>query len=172
MPPRPLEPSHAADHPVYAVAGGNHVTVLLDRAATAGAFDVIDVLAQPGGGPPPHRHTFLEWFRVLDGELTLSEERDGVVRPTRVLGVGDTCFVPSMSVHATLNLSDAPCRFQVVCQPALISDYFAEAGVLVPDETTSPDREPPGPSELGEISARYGIEFWTGRVSHEQTFGS
>jgi hypothetical protein len=41
---------------VYAIAGGNHITILLDRDATRGEEDIIEVTAQPGGGPPPHRH--------------------------------------------------------------------------------------------------------------------
>jgi hypothetical protein len=53
----PLAPTRVADRVTYAVAGGNHVTLLLDRSHTAAALDVIEVLAQPGGGPaaPPAR---------------------------------------------------------------------------------------------------------------------
>jgi len=51
--PEPLAPKRVADRATYAVAGGNHVTLLLDRSHTAAALDVIEVLAQPGGGPPP-----------------------------------------------------------------------------------------------------------------------
>jgi quercetin dioxygenase-like cupin family protein len=83
-----------ADRPVYAVAGGNHVIVLLNRDETGSALDVIEVLAQPGGGPPLHRHAFSEWFHVLQGELTISEERSGTVVCTRRLGAGDSVFVP------------------------------------------------------------------------------
>jgi hypothetical protein len=50
----PVTPVSSAAHAVYAVAGGNHVTIELDRAVTGGCVDVIEVLAQPGGGPPPH----------------------------------------------------------------------------------------------------------------------
>lgn len=45
-----------------------------------------------------------------------------------------------------------------------MTGYFVAAGVQVADETASPDREPPGPEELGEIAARWGVEFWTGPV--------
>jgi quercetin dioxygenase-like cupin family protein len=162
--PEPLTPTNVGDHVIYAVAGGNHVRVLLDRLATASAVDVIEVLAQPGGGPPPHRHAFAEWFRVLEGELTFSEERDGAVRCTRTLGPGETVFVPPFTVHGTLNLSDTPARFEVVGQPGAMTGYFREAGVPVDDERTPPEREPPGPTDLGEISQRWGIEFWTGPI--------
>lgn len=163
-PTPPLTPLPADERPVYAVAGGNHVTLLLDRESTASAFDVIDVLAQPGGGPPPHRHAFGEWFQVGQGELTISEERDGTVVCARRLTAGDSVYVPSWTIHGTLNLSDAPARFQVIGQPGAMTGYFAEAGVLVADEHMPPDRQPAGPAELGEIAARWGIEFWSGPV--------
>ena len=57
--------------PVLVVAGGNHVTVLVNATETGGVFDVIEVLARPGGGPPAHQHEFVEWFHVLEGELQL-----------------------------------------------------------------------------------------------------
>lgn len=162
--PEPLTPTHVGDHAIYAVAGGNHVIVLLDRSETAFALDVIEVLAQPGGGPPPHRHAFAEWFRVLEGELTIAEERDGVVRCTRTLSPGETVFVGPFTVHGTLNLSNAPARFEVVGRPGAMTGYFADAGVRVPDERTPPEREPAGPADLHDIAQRWGIEFWTGPV--------
>ncbi len=162
--PEPLHPTHAGDHPIYVVAGGNHVTVFLDMDESGESFDTIEVLAQPGGGPPPHSHEFGEWFRVIEGELTMCEERDGTVVCTKVLGPGDSVFVPPWVVHGTLNLSDAPTRFLCIGQPGEMSGYFAEAGVLVPDDTTPPDREPPGPAELKAITAKRGIKFWTGPI--------
>lgn len=162
--PEPLTPTRVGSRVIYAVAGGNHVNVLLDRLQTASALDVIEVLAQPGGGPPPHRHAFAEWFRVLEGELTFEEERGGVVRCTSRLGPGETVFVPPFTVHGTVNLSSAPARFEVVGQPGAMTGYFADAGVRVPDERTPPGREPAGPADLREIAQRWGIEFWTGPI--------
>jgi hypothetical protein len=101
---------------------------------------------------------------VREGELTLSEERDGTVVCTRTLAAGDSVWVPPWTVHGTLNLSAGPTRFQVVGQPGAMSAYFAEAGVPVADELTPPQRLPAGPGERGEIAARWGIEFWTGPV--------
>ena len=98
------------------------------------------------------------------GELTLCKERDGIVVCTRTLAAGDSVWVPPWTVHGTLNLSAEPTRFQVVGQPGAMSAYFAEAGVLVADELTLPQRAPAGPAELGEIAARWGIEFWAGPV--------
>ena len=77
----PLIPRTAGSTTVYVGAGGNHVAIALDRSKSNELLDVIEVHATPGGGPPPHRHAFAEWIRVLDGQLTFTEERDGVTAP-------------------------------------------------------------------------------------------
>jgi hypothetical protein len=132
---------------------------------TDGSLDVIEVLAQPGGGPPPHSHDFGEWFSVRERELTLCEDRDGTVVPTSTLAVGDSVWVAPWVVHGTMNLSDAPTRFQVVGQPGAMTGYFAEAGIRVADPTTPPETPPPGPDQLREISMRWGIKFWSGPIA-------
>jgi quercetin dioxygenase-like cupin family protein len=155
-------PILGSDRVVYAVAGGNHVVIELDRSVTDGKLDVIEVLAQPGGGPPPHSHAFGEWFLVREGELTLCEERDGKVVCTSTLTAGDSVWIAPWVVHGTLNLSKAPTRFQVIGQPGAMTGYFAQAGVQVADTNSQPTTTPPGPSELRGISERWGIKFWTG----------
>jgi quercetin dioxygenase-like cupin family protein len=150
------------DRVVYAVAGGNHVVIELDRSATDGQLDVIEVLARPGGGPPPHSHSFAEWFLVREGELTLCEERSGTVVCAATLTAGESVWIAPWVVHGTLNLSNAPARFQVVGQPGAMTGYFAEAGVQVADTDSVPGTTPPGPSELRAISERWGIKFWAG----------
>lgn len=164
----PVTPVSSAGHAVYAVAGGNHVTIELDRALTGGCIDVIEVLAQPGGGPPPHSHAFGEWFLVREGQLTLCEEREGIVVRTVTLGPGDSAWIGPGIVHGTLNLSQAPARFQVIGQPGAMTGYFAQAGVRVADPGAEPATAPPGPGELQEIATRWGITFWTGPVSTSQ----
>jgi hypothetical protein len=72
------------------------------------------------------------------------------------------CSSAPWTYHGTLNLTQGPCRLEVVGQPGMMSGYFAQAGVPVADVYTEPDRAPPGPPELRDISARWGIEFWTG----------
>lgn len=146
--------------PVYVVAGGNHVMVVVDAPETGGDVDVIEVLAAPGGGPPPHQHAFVEWFHVLEGELQLTGERDGAIAPTALLGAGETACVEPWEWHGTRNDSEAEARFIVVGRPGRMTPYFAEAGVLVAEPHAAPDHEPPGPAELTAIAARYDIRFW------------
>lgn len=149
---------------IYVVAGGNHVTVQLDRSHSAGLFDVIEVHAASGGGPPPHRHAFAEWFRVLQGQLTFCEEHNDTIICSQTIGPGGSVFVAPWIYHATLNLSDQPCRFEVIGQPAMMSGYFAQAGIRVADPAAQPDHAPPGPDELRLISEKWGIEFWAGPI--------
>jgi quercetin dioxygenase-like cupin family protein len=160
----PIQPKRTSEGPIYAVAGGNHVLIELDGKETDGLLDAIEVLAQPGGGPPPHSHSFAEWFVVREGVLTVCEERDGTVVCTREVGAGESFWVPPWVVHGTLNLTDSLVRFQTVGQPGLMSGYFREAGVLVADLDSPPEREPAGPAELTEIAKRWEVDFWTGPV--------
>ena len=81
---------------------------------------------------------------------------------------GGSFWVPPWTVHGTLNLSDADCRFQTIGQPGLMSGYFAEAGVTVADPTEPPATEPPGPEQLKAIAAKWGVEFWTGPVERSR----
>ncbi len=127
----PLIPRPAGSTTLYVVAGGNHVAMAQDRSESNKLLDVIEVRAAPGGGPAPHRHAFAEWFRVLDGQLIFTEERDSVIRATQTLVPGGSAFVAAWIYHGTPNLSDRPCRFEVVGHPAMMSGYFAEAGVPV-----------------------------------------
>jgi hypothetical protein len=63
-------------------------------------------------------------------------------------------FVPPWAVHGTVNLSHVPARFEVVGQPGAMTGYFAETGVLVSDESTPPERDPPDPPQLREIAPK------------------
>jgi quercetin dioxygenase-like cupin family protein len=148
------------DEPVVVVAGGNHVKTLLAAPTTEGALDAITVRAERDGGPPPHRHSFGEWFLVLEGSLELTGERDGAIVSLDVLNAGDSAWVPPGCWHGTVNSSGSPARFLVIGHPGTMTGYFASAGVPVASDDTPSTREPPGPSELRELAARHGIQFF------------
>jgi len=161
MPPTPgAEPPRILEPFVGVVAGGNHVAILVDAAETEGAFDVVEVLAHPGGGPPPHRHAFEEWFRVLEGTLTFTGLRDGSIVPIAEVGPGRVVVVPPGSWHGTVNQTTSPVRFVVVGRPGVMSRYFRQASVAVASMTAPPDREPPAPAALKQLAEQHGIEFW------------
>jgi quercetin dioxygenase-like cupin family protein len=144
---------------VYAMAGGNHVTIVIDALETDGAFDLVEVYAQPGGGPPPHKHAFAEWFHVVEGTVQFLEPSEDGLRETALVRTGETFYVPPWAPHATHNTTDVPARFMVAGRPGVMSSYFAQAGIAVPDILTPPSVQPPGPAQLVELAARYGIEY-------------
>jgi quercetin dioxygenase-like cupin family protein len=148
------------DQPVVVVAGGNHVTTMLTAATTEGAVDAITVRADHDGGPPPHRHSFGEWFLVLEGSLELTGESDGAIVSLDTLNAGDSAWIPPGCWHGTINSSGSPARFLVIGHPGTMTGYFADAGVRVADDSAQPGQAPPGPSELRDLAARHGIEFF------------
>ncbi len=48
---------------------GDTYTILVSGDDTDGRYCLIDMLVPPGGGPPHHRHDFVETFTVLEGEV-------------------------------------------------------------------------------------------------------
>jgi quercetin dioxygenase-like cupin family protein len=149
-----------ADAQVRVVKGGNHVTTLLPAPAADGSMDAIVVRADPGGGPPPHRHEFGEWFHVLEGALEITTAEDGEIVPLATASAGDSVWVPPNAWHGTVNTSGDQVRFLVVGVPGVMTGYFEQAGVPVPDESSEPTESPPGPDELGHLPERFGITFF------------
>jgi len=142
----------------FTVADGSRVSIVLDRAETDGKIDVIEILMGPGGGPPPHRHPYGEWFRVLEGELTMCEEQDGTIVVTTTLCPGDSVWVAPHTWHGTLNLSEENAHYEVISVPGTMSGALREGGIRVSDlDTNHPPLE-----QMQHIAARWGIEFWSG----------
>jgi hypothetical protein len=149
--------------PVLVVAGGNHVTVLVDATETDGSFDVIEVPARRRSpGPPARVRRVIARAGGRAPDLQGARRSDCADKAPRLLREGDSATVEPWEWHAALNESDRPVRFVVVGRPGPMTGYFEEAGVAVAHERTAPDREPPGPAALTEIAARYGIRFWGG----------
>ena len=73
---------------VYAVHGGDRVTIMIDATETGGAFDVVEVLVQPGRAAPPHCHAFAEWFHILDGAVQFLTASCGALQTDRDRGTG------------------------------------------------------------------------------------
>jgi quercetin dioxygenase-like cupin family protein len=161
----PIVVTRRADARVRVVKGGNHVSNLLEAGTTGHAVDAISVRADTGGGPPPHRHEFGEWFHVLEGSLDITTAEEGVLTTLCTAEAGDSVWVPPNAWHGTVNTSGSQVRFLVVGVPGTMTEYFAEAGVEVNDDQTPAPTEPPGPTELGDLPARHGITFFRGEGS-------
>src|SRR5919112_3098894 len=77
---------------------GELLTFKVTNAVTDGRFTVVELLAQPGGGPPLHTHPSSESFTILEGELAFSGLDGGEPFTVRA-DPGDTVFIPGGSPH-------------------------------------------------------------------------
>jgi mannose-6-phosphate isomerase-like protein (cupin superfamily) len=123
---------------------GDTYTIVVPGEATAGRFTVIDMHVPPGGGPPPHRHSFEETFIVLEGEIEATFRGQKTV-----IGAGEIATVPSNAPHQFRNTSLQPVRMLCICSPAGQEKFFMEVGVPVASRTT------PSPSLDAEQEAAF-----------------
>lgn len=99
--------------------------LLADGAQTGGAFSLLEQLCPKGSGPPPHTHTQMENFYIMDGEITfLVDGKEFVGRK------GSFVNVPPGTVHS----------FRVDTETALILNMYVPAGFEIMI------------SELGEVA--------------------
>lgn len=123
---------------------------------TNGKYAVFEALVLPGGGPPPHVHSREEeGFYVLEGEITFTIHGERVVARA-----GTFANMPIGTPHAFKNESDRPARMLITLVPAGLENMFFEAGVALPEGTTT--AAPPTHDEIERLLAvapRYGIEI-------------
>lgn len=97
---------------------------------------------------PVHRHSREdEYSFVLEGRM-------GALLGDKVIYAepGDLAFKPGHQWHTFWNAGDSPCRILEIISPGGFEHFFEEAAAAL----GSPDFTPP---KLGEIGARYGLEF-------------
>lgn len=114
---------------------GDTYTITVPGEATAGQFTVIDMHIPPGGGPPPHRHSFEETFVLLEGEMEATFRRQKII-----VKAGETITIPSNAPHQFKNVSSQPVRMLCICSPSGQEKFFLEVGVPVATRTTPPPR--------------------------------
>ena len=131
---RNLTLSHSDDPMLrhVSIVGGTY-TILVSGEQTGGRYCLIDMLVQPGGGLPPHRHDFEEMFTILDGEVELIFRG----QPYRA-GAGSTVNIPANAPHAFKNKSDKPVRMLCMCTPAGQEELFLAVGDPVASRTAPP----------------------------------
>ena len=138
---------------------GDTMTFKATSAQTGGSLMFVEVLTEPGGGPPPHVHTREdEFFYVLDGEFEILQGEE-TFRAT----AGAFAFVPRGTLHRFENVGDTAGRILVMFTPGGMEGFFFEAGVPVVEGETAP---PLGPEEIErgrEAAIRYGLDVqWPG----------
>jgi quercetin dioxygenase-like cupin family protein len=149
----------AAEGERYWIAGDT-LTFKATAADTGGAYTLVDILAAPGEGPPPHIHDNEdETFYVLDGrfEILVAE---------RVIDAGPGTFalVPRGTVHRFRCVADHPSRILVMFTPGGLEGFFREAGIRAADGQAPPiDADEIARTEVA--GARYGLHVvdWAAR---------
>jgi quercetin dioxygenase-like cupin family protein len=133
---------------------GDTMTFKATAAQTGGSMTAVEVLAAPGGGPPPHVHASEDemWF-VLDGEFEILHG-DQTLRLT----AGGFAFVPRGTLHRFENVSDRPARVLIVFTPGGFDGFFFEAGLPVVEGKTPPALGPHEIERSRDAAVRYGMD--------------
>lgn len=87
--------------------------LLADGSQTGGAFSLLEQLCPKNSGPPPHTHTQIENFYIMDGVITFLVDGKEIVGKK-----GSFITVPANTVHS----------FRVDSETALILNSYIPAG--------------------------------------------
>lgn len=121
---------------------------ILDTTATAGCMSIVEIVAPPQFSPPRHvQHGEDETFVVLSGEIEVWLE--GALR---IVGPGQSAFVPRGREHSFRVLGNRPCRHLVILTPGGFEGFFA-------DMAAGQFRIPEDMPEILESGARHQMDF-------------
>jgi len=138
-----------ADEPSIDIpAIGLSLRVSLPPLSSDGAMTAIETVNAPGFGPPLHRHTETEIFRVLEGLYLF--EYDG---RRFEAGAGDVVTIPGGAAHAFVNITDRPARQFVLIVPGLDAVAFF-TGLADVMKDGLPDKH-----RLAAFGKKWGVEF-------------
>jgi quercetin dioxygenase-like cupin family protein len=148
--PRLLGPGEG-DHIAFL---GSVLTVKAGGELTGRNLSVIECLAPPGFGPPPHRHDLEdEMFLVLEGEV-----RFACAGREATFAAGGFAWCPRGLPHHLEVAGDGPARLLQVTTPAQFEDFAREVEERLPTaglpEPTRPDVE-----ALARVAADFQIEI-------------
>jgi mannose-6-phosphate isomerase-like protein (cupin superfamily) len=135
----------ANEGPTRIVLGGSY-TIKVAGEATGGAFCLVEGVAPPRSGVPPHIHSREEeTFYVLEGSMEM-ECAGRTIRATP----GTTVTLPRNVPHSYRNPSDVPAKYLLIIEPAGFEGFFEEAAKLPADQ-------PPDLIRLAAIGRKYGL---------------
>jgi quercetin dioxygenase-like cupin family protein len=148
----------AGTGPMYC-GPGDKVTFLVTGAESSGACFIIEGMAPPGGGPPPHVHHFEdESFYILQGTVTVQ-----AAGQTFQASPGDFVHIPRGTVHSFRNDGRVNAKAVITVSPAGpagLEKFFQESFYPATDPSATP---PPITEELmGRMmtaAAKNGLEF-------------
>jgi mannose-6-phosphate isomerase-like protein (cupin superfamily) len=113
---------------------GDRYTFLVTGEESGGSMFALDCVVGVGGGPPPHRHLAEdELFYVFEGSISFTMGNE-----TRVIGPGQSAFVPRGTTHGYVNTSRTEARMIAVYSPSGMEGWFREVCTPVTDESALP----------------------------------
>lgn len=122
----------------HEIAAG--VEIKLGAEHTEGSVSVLELVLQPDGGAPSHRHAREhEILVVSEGALRVDEEAGSTVLKT-----GDLVLIPRGTRHAFANAAVGVMRALVVTVPGGLEQFFRDIDAGL---------------DAGEAAARAGLEF-------------
>ena len=148
----------AGTAPMYC-GPGDRVSFLVTGEESHGDCFIVEGMAAPGGGPPPHIHHFEdESFYILEGTATFQAGGQTIhAKP------GDFIHIPRGTVHSLKNDGDGPARALIIVSPAGptgMQQFFEESFTPASDRSANP---PPVSEELVNrmmaAAARNGFEL-------------
>ena len=116
---------------------------------TGGGFSLVEHPMPPRRlAAPVHKHSREdEYSFVVEGRMGALLGDDVVYAE-----VGDLAFKPRDQWHTFWNAGDEPCRILEIISPGGFEHFFDELGTIM----EAPEFDP---AQLGELGARYGLEF-------------
>lgn len=121
---------------------------VLQPGASGGAMSIVDSLSPVGSGPPRHIHEAEdETFVILTGQV-----RVWMAGEEKVLGAGESVFVPRGTDHTFKVIGDMPCRHLIILTPGGFEGFFREMA----------DNDFAIPADMEQITAtaaRYNLAF-------------
>jgi quercetin dioxygenase-like cupin family protein len=116
---------------------GDRVSFLVTGADSHGSCFIVEGMAAPGGGPPPHIHHYEdESFYILEGSATFQ-----AAGQTIHANAGDFIHIPRGTVHSFRNDGAVPARALVIISPAGptgMQQFFEESFYPTTDRSASP----------------------------------
>jgi quercetin dioxygenase-like cupin family protein len=134
---------------------GDRYTFLVTGDESGGSMFALDCVVGPRGGPPPHRHLAEdELFYVFEGSISFT-----MGEKTRVIGPGESAFVPRGTKHTYVNASEKDARMIAVYTPAGMEGWFREVCTPVDESASPPPVTPELIERMVEAGPRYNVEW-------------
>ena len=132
---------------------GDTMTLKATAASTGGNLVLLENVTAPGGGPPPHLHTYEdEFFYVLDGTFEIRIGDD-----VHALGAGGFAFVPRATVHNFRNTAETASRIIVGFTPGGMDGFFRESGRTAVDDGPAPSLDDDEIARTMAAAQKYGV---------------